>query len=57
MFYSVHVAACGFYFIALQYGLGDNTWIGRRFGDVSSISLPERSALGPCFVRQHAGSH
>ncbi|KAK9810819.1 hypothetical protein WJX73_009788 [Symbiochloris irregularis] len=42
VFYSVHVAACGFYFIALQYGLGDNTWIGRRFGDVSSISTPER---------------
>ena len=32
MFYVTHMAACGFYFIALQMGFGPNTWIGAHFG-------------------------
>ena len=42
VFYSVHAAACGFYFIARQYGLGDDTWIGRRFGDVTVVPVAVR---------------
>lgn len=32
--YVTHWSACTFYFIALQYGLDQDTWIGRHFDDV-----------------------
>lgn len=40
MFYVTHMAACGFYFIALQMGFGPNTWIGAHFGgDVDKVPI------------------
>lgn len=39
VFYVTHWSACMFYFIAVQYGLDHDTWIGRHFDDVVDLPL------------------
>lgn len=46
VFYVTHWSACMFYFIAVQYGLTHDTWIGRHFDDVVDLPLPVRCAAG-----------
>ena len=40
--YVTHWSACMFYFIATQYGLDQDTWIGRHFDDVVDMPLAVR---------------
>lgn len=47
VFYVTHWSACMFYFIAAQYGLDQDTWIGRHFDDVYELPLSVRC----CFHR------
>ncbi|BDA49938.1 probable potassium channel AKT2 [Coccomyxa sp. Obi] len=42
VFYVTHWSACMFYFIAVQYGLDHDTWIGRHFDDVVDLPLQVR---------------
>lgn len=42
VFYVTHWSACMFYFIAVQYGLDQDTWIGRHFDDVYELPLSVR---------------
>ncbi|CAL8465533.1 g5069 [Coccomyxa elongata] len=42
VFYVTHWSACMFYFIAVQYGLDRDTWIGRHFDDVVDLPLQVR---------------
>ena len=40
--YVTHWSACMFYFIACQYGLNQDTWIGRHFDDVVDMPVAVR---------------
>ncbi|CAL5221935.1 g4209 [Coccomyxa viridis] len=40
--YVTHWSACTFYFIASQYGLDQDTWIGRHFDDVVDMPIAVR---------------
>lgn len=40
--YVTHWSACTFYFIACQYGLTQDTWIGRHFDDVVDMPVAVR---------------
>ena len=55
VFYVTHMAACGFYFIALQMGFGPNTWIGAHFGPhVEDIPIFTRCLHDVAYLHAHS---
>ena len=49
--YVTHWSACGFYFIALQHGLEQDTWIGRHFDDVVDMPIAIRCISSMSAIR------